>query len=228
MASRKEEKERRRQERLAWERQQQDQARRKRLYSFGAGGVLVIAAVAAIIIAVAAGGGGGGGGETGGDELSIEAADPPVQEITDLNAAARAAKCTLSNPEIEGRTHTTKPVKYKTNPPSSGNHDPVPAEDGAYAKAPSVGHTIHSLEHGRVEIEYKPSISKQRLAELKGLFDADPYHMLLLPNTTRMPYDVAAVAWGHVAACKRVTNRSFDVIRAFTQRYRDKGPEFVP
>jgi hypothetical protein len=42
-----------------------------------------------------------------------------------------------------------------------------------------------------------------------------------------MPYEVAAVAWGHVAACKRVNDASFDVIRAFTERYRDKGPEFV-
>jgi hypothetical protein len=228
MASRKEEKERRRQERLAWERQQQEQARRRRFYSIGAGGVLVVAAAAAIIIAVAAGGGGSDGSDTGGAQLSIEAADPPAQELTDLNAAARAANCTLSNPEIEGSTHTTKRVKYKTNPPSSGNHDPVPAEDGAYAKSPSIGHVVHSLEHGRIEIQYKPSISKKRLAQLKGLFDADPYHMLLLPNVTRMPYEVATVAWGHIAACKRVTDESFDVIRAFTQRYRDKAPEFVP
>ena len=35
------------------------------------------------------------------------------------------------------------------------------------------------------------------------------------------------VAWGHVAGCKRVTDATFDVLRAFTQRYRDKGPEFV-
>jgi hypothetical protein len=228
MASRKEEKERRRQERLAWERQQHEQARRRRIYSIGAGGVLVVAAVAAIIIAVAAGGGGSGTEDVGGDKLTVKAADPPAEKLTDLNAAARAAKCTLSNPEIEGRTHTTKPVKYKTNPPSSGNHDPVPAEDGAYAKSPTVGHIVHSLEHGRIEVQYKSTISEKRLAELKGLFDADPYHMLLLPNVTRMPYELAAVAWGHIAACKRVTDASFDVVRAFIQRYRDKGPEFVP
>jgi hypothetical protein len=229
MASRKEEKERRRQERLEWERQQQEQARRRRFYSIGAGGVLVVAAAAAIIIAVAAGGGGGGGTNgASGSELDIKAADPPAEKVTDLTAAAKAANCSLANPPIEGRTHTTKPVKYHTNPPSSGNHNPVPADDGAYAKSPSVGHVVHSLEHGRIEIQYKPAISRKRLAELKGLFDKDPYHMLLLPNITRMPYEVAAVAWGHIAGCKRLTNASFDVIRDFTQRYRDKGPEFIP
>jgi hypothetical protein len=229
MASRKEEKERRRQERLAWERQQEENTRRRRLYSIGAGGVLVVAAAAAIIIAVAAGGGGGGSGTNGvgGNKLTIKAADPPVQKIADLTAAAQAASCTLTNPAIEGRTHTTKPVKYKTNPPSSGNHNPIPAEDGAYAKSPTIGHVVHSLEHGRIEIQYKSTISKNRLAELKGLFDADPYHMLLLPNVTGMPYQLAVVAWGHIAACKRLTNGTFDVIRAFTQRYRDKAPEFI-
>jgi hypothetical protein len=228
MASRKEEKERRRQERLARERQQQEHARRRRLYSIGAGGVLVAAAAAAIVIAVAAGGGGGDTKGASGQKLTVKAVDPPAEKITDLTAAAKAANCSLSNPPIEGRTHTTKPVKYHTNPPSSGNHNPVPADDGAYAKSPSVGHIVHSLEHGRIEVQYKPTLTGKRLGELKGLFDKDPYHMLLLPNITRMPYEVAAVAWGHIAGCKRLTNATFDVIRAFTQRYRDKGPEFIP
>jgi len=227
MASRKEEKERRRQERLAWERQQQEQTRRRRFYSIGAGGVLVLAAAAAIIIAVAAGGGGGDSEKAGGRELNVQAVDPPAQKLTDLNAAARAAGCSLANPPIEGQTHTTKAVKYKTNPPTSGDHNPVPADDGAYARAPGIGNLVHALEHGRVEVQYKPSIGERRLAQLKGLFDADPYHMILVPNTTRMRYAVAVVAWGHLAGCKRVTDASFDVIRAFTERYRDKGPEFV-
>jgi Protein of unknown function (DUF3105) len=227
MASRKEEKERRRQERLAWEHEQEQQARRRRLYSIGAGGVLVVAAAAAIIIAVAAGGGGGDGNGGGGQELDIAAADPPAQELTDLAAAAKAASCKLSNPVIEGSNHTTKPVKYKTNPPSSGDHDPVPADDGAYGKSPGIAHLVHSLEHGRIEVQFDPSLSKNRLAQLKGLFDQDPYHMILVPNTTDMPFAVAAVAWGHIAGCKRVTDATFDVLRAFTQRYRDKGPEFV-
>jgi Protein of unknown function (DUF3105) len=228
MASRKEEKERRRQERLTWERQQQEQARRRRMYGIGAGGVLVVAAVAAVIIAVAAGGGGNATNGVGAQKLDVKDADPPAQKVTDLTAAAKAANCSLSNPPIEGRTHTTKPVKYHTNPPSSGNHNPIPADDGAYARSPSIGHVVHSLEHGRIEIQYKKTISEKRLAELKGLFDQDPYHMLLLPNITHMPYELAAVAWGHIAGCKRLTNATFDVVRAFTQRYRDKGPEFIP
>jgi hypothetical protein len=43
-----------------------------------------------------------------------------------------------------------------------------------------------------------------------------------------MPYDVAVTAWGHLAGCKKVTDETFDVIRAFRERYRDQGPEQVP
>jgi hypothetical protein len=233
MTSRREEKDRKRQERLEWEREQQEQAKRRRLYSIVAGGILVVAAAAAIIIAVAAGGGGGSSASAdslGGTKLKIAAIKPPGQKTTDLFQAASKAGCTLSNPPIEGRTHLdpNAPVpKYKTNPPSSGNHDPVPAVDGAYSNAPGIKHVVHALEHGRVEVQWR-GISKKQIAELKGLYDEDPYHTLLFPNETKMPGQVAAVAWGHIALCKRMTPEVFDVIRAFTTRYRDKGPEFVP
>ncbi|KHD86660.1 hypothetical protein NG54_02250 [Heyndrickxia ginsengihumi] len=34
----------------------------------------------------------------------------------------------------EGREHTTKPVKYKTFPPTLGPHNPYPAQYGFYNK----------------------------------------------------------------------------------------------
>jgi uncharacterized protein DUF3105 len=229
MASRKEEKERRRQERLAAEREAAEQAKRRRTYGIFAGGVLVVATLVVITVVVAAGGGGGDGGSKGGNEAGLPAAiEPPPEKIRDLNEAAKAAKCKLANPPIAGREHTTKPVKYATNPPTSGNHNPIPTPDGAYGKAPGITHLVHSLEHGRVEYEFLPSTPKRRIAQLRGLFDADPYHTILTPNPTKMPYQAAVVAWGHLAGCKRVNDQTFDVFRAFKARYVDKGPEFVP
>jgi hypothetical protein len=119
-------------------------------------------------------------------------------------------------------------VKYHTNPPSSGNHYPVPTPDGAYGKAPPATHLVHALEHGRIEIQWAPSTPKRRIAQIKGLFDEDTYHMIITPNPTKMPFKVAAVAWGHIAGCKRFTDETFDVFRAFKERYTDKGPEFIP
>jgi hypothetical protein len=232
MASRKEEKERRRQERLAQERAAAEQARRRRTYGIFAGGVLVVATLVVVVVLVAVGGGSdrddGSGGQ--GSEAGLpEAVDPPPQRVRDLVQAAKAAGCKLSNPPIEGRTHVggDVQVKYKTNPPTSGNHDPLPARDGAYGKAPAIKHLVHTLEHGRIEYQFQPSIPERRIAQLKGLFDEDPYHVVLTPNPTKMTYRVAAVAWGHLAGCKRITDETFDVLRSFKERYRDKGPEFV-
>jgi uncharacterized protein DUF3105 len=155
MASRKEEKERRRQERIARERAEQQASRRRRVYSVVAGSILSVAAVAAILIAVAASGGGGdSSGEFGHSKSARDTLPPPAQKTTDLVEAAKQADCVLRNPPIEGRTHTTKAVKYGTNPPTSGNHYPIPEQDGVYTSQPPITHLVHTLEHGRIEIQY--------------------------------------------------------------------------
>jgi hypothetical protein len=224
MASRKDEKERRRQERLAAERARHEEQLRRRRYATITGTILGVAVIAAVVAVIASGG--GDGNKTGGASLDIAAQAPPQQQISDLTQAAKAAGCKLENPTIEGRTHTTKHVKYGTNPPTSGNHNPVPAVDGAYSEDPGVFHLVHSLEHGRVIIWYKPDLPRKRLAQVKGLYEDDTYHLIVTPKKS-MPYELAVTAWGHLAGCKKVANSTFDLVRAFRDRYRDKGPEFV-
>jgi hypothetical protein len=234
MTSRREEKDRRRAERLAAERESAEQARRRRLYSIVVGGILGAAAIAAV--AAVALTGGGSGTENPSDlaapkESFSGAATPPTQVETDLFKAAKDAGCVLRNPPIEGRTHITsdQKVKYGTNPPTSGNHDPIPAADGAYSQAPTeltMRHFVHTLEHGRIEIQYDPSLPKHQIDQLGGVFNDDPYHMVLFPNRS-MPFKVAATAWGHLLGCKQVNDKIFDAIRAFRDRYRDQGPEQV-
>jgi hypothetical protein len=195
------------------------------MYSIVAGGVLAVAAIVAVVVAIAAGG--GGSGSSGGFGFSKKAKDastPPAQKINDLAQAAKAAGCKLDNPPIEGRTHVTGKVKYHTNPPTSGNHYPIPQPDGVYTQTPPLTHLVHTLEHGRVELEYSPSISRKRLSQLGGYFNEEPAYMVLFPNGS-MPYQFAAVAWGHLAGCKRITDETFDVIRAFKRRYLGAAPE---
>jgi hypothetical protein len=233
MTSRREEKDRRRAERLAAESAAAEQAKRRRLYSIVVGGALALAAVGAIIAVAATGG--GDGSNTPSDlpaatDTYEGAATPPAQAETDLFKVAREAGCVLRNPVIEGRTHEPdrdKEVKYKTNPPTSGTHDPIPAEDGVYDRVPDaleMKHFVHTLEHGRIEIQYDPSLDKRRIDQLGGLFNDDPYHMVMFPNR-RMPYKIAVTAWGHLLGCKEVDDKVFDAIRAFRDRYRDQGPE---
>jgi hypothetical protein len=226
MASRREEKEQRRLERLARERAQLEDSRKRRLYSFVAGGVLAAGAIVAVVVAVAAGGGGSASnnGEFGFSTKAKTSETPPSPKITDLAKAASVAGAVLDNPPIEGRTHVTGKVKYRTNPPTSGNHYPIPQPDGVYTQMPPFTHLVHTLEHGRVEIQYNPSIGAKRIAQLGGLYNEDPQYTLLFPDT-KMPYEVAVTAWGHLAGCKKVTDATFDVIRDFKRRYMGTAPE---
>jgi hypothetical protein len=228
MASRKEQKERLRAERLEREQQAQAAARRKRLVGYGVGGVLAVAAVVAIVVVLVSGGG------DGSSEAAADGEFPegsvPAEEITDLEEAARAADCKLEQTESEGNEHVDEGtrVEYEANPPTSGDHLVVPAEDGAYTEAPPTGALVHSLEHGRILIQYDPAITESVKGDLKALYDEDPYHMILAPNETDMPFEVAATTWTRSLGCPEMNPQVFDAIRAFRNEFRDEGPEFVP
>lgn len=236
MSHRKDRKEELRQEREERERQAAEAAQRKKLAGYGAAGVLGIAAIAAIVVVLAGGGGDDGGAKTpenpAADAPTVSyAEDPPaIPEARefDLEAAAEAAGCRLVDPPNEGATHVGEDVTYKANPPTSGNHDEIPTEDGAYTQAPRTENAVHSLEHGRINIQFQPDLPQERIDQLKALFDEDSYHMLIYPNGTQMPFQVAATAWDHALVCQRFSDGAFDAIRAFKDQYRDQGPEFVP
>jgi hypothetical protein len=234
VASRQEEKQRRREERLERERaEQRTAARRKRLQLVG-GGVLGVAVLAAVIVAVVVAAGDSGGS----DEQSSapqSAARLPAQQTSDIQEAAKAAGCTLTNPAYEGAGHEDKAFTakdYKTNPPTSGPHSPTWYQDGVYAAGdtPELGKLVHPLEHGRIEVQYKPGTPQQTVAQLEALLaeQSDGYHMLLFENTTGMKSQVAATAWTHSLTCPTMNDKVFDAIRTFRARYIDKGPENVP
>lgn len=228
MSSRREQKEALRAERQAREQQAAAAERRKRLVGYGAGGVLSLAALVAIVVVLASGGDGGGAGEPSAEAGDFPAGSVPPVEVTDFEEAADAAGCKLEENPEEGSTHVTEPVEYKANPPTSGDHDQIPAEDGAYTDAPPKENLVHSLEHGRILIQYSPDVPDSVKGDLKALFDEAPYHMIIAPNETDMPYQVAATAWNQVLGCEEMNPQVFDAIRAFREEFLDKGPEFVP
>jgi hypothetical protein len=229
VSSRKEQKRRLREERLAREAEAAAAERRRRMVGYAVGGALVAAAVIAIAVVVLAGGGDGGGG--GGAEANTGSwpeGSVPEQKEQDLDRAAERAGCAVRDHSEEGGDHVEGPVGYRTNPPTSGNHSPMPAEDGAYLEAPETETLLHSLEHGRVTIQFAPGQTAEVRGNLKALFDEDTAHMILTPNGTDMPFAVAATAWTHSLTCPSYSNKVPDAIRAFKTRYRDRGPEFVP
>ena len=247
MASRKEEKEKRRAERLEAERQEAAAARRRMLLGYGAAGVLAAAVLAGIVVVVASGGGSSSDGDfpdaahivsvagskTNGTEPDgREGTPPPPVQQADLEKAAQAAGCTLQlNLPDEGNTHISPNAPtphYGTRPPTSGDHSPIPQSDGAYSETPPPINFVHSLEHGRVEIQYSPDLPEQDQLALKGVFDESPGGMLLFPNKG-MPYEVATTAWTQLMGCKRYEGaKTLDAVRDFRDRFRGRGPEFFP
>src|SRR3954447_4620637 len=217
MASRQEEKERRRREREEAERASQRAASRKRTLQNGGGAVLALAVIAAIAVVALAG---------GGDNKA---------DTSNLAADAKAAGCTFQSFKSEGRNHTTGKVKYKTNPPTSGNHNPTPAQDGLYAPGnePAPENWVHSLEHGRILFQYKPGTPAADVAKLRSLaeekFNGTPaYHVLMFQNNTNMPTQFALVAWTKSLTCDKLTPQSENVMRDFRKTFTDKGPELIP
>lgn len=152
----------------------------------------------------------------------------PAQKTTDLRAAAAAAGCTVREHRSEGDEHTGDPVAYRSNPPHSGDHAPVAAADGFYEDAPTTESQVHALEHGRVLIQFAPTASREVRGGLQTLFDEDRYHLLVLPNTTGMPYEVAATAWTRTITCPSSKPAVYDALRAFRKIWQDKAPEQVP
>jgi hypothetical protein len=237
VSSRQEEKERRRREREERESQERASKARARRLQFVFGGLLSVLVVAGIVVAVVvlAGRGSGGGGNGTPKTAAKGGVAIPALQQSDLKKAAAAANCTVSNPAIEGNTHETKDFKasdYKTNPPTSGNHNPVWYQDGEYnpGDTPKLGMLVHPLEHGRIELQYKVGTPTGTVKQLETLFNQESggYHMLLFQNTTNMPYAVAATAWGHLLGCKTMNDKVFDAVRDFHDAYINKGPEIVP
>ncbi|MEA2281596.1 MAG: hypothetical protein QOK21_2203 [Solirubrobacteraceae bacterium] len=238
MASRQEEKQRRREERLAREQAEAAAAARRRRLQWAGGAVLAVAIIAGVVVLAVSGiGSGSGGGEGKAAKISAAAASVklPQQQTSSVDAAAKAAGCVLQHPPIEGRTHVTRKLTekdYKTNPPTSGNHNPVWYQDGIYnpGDVPNLGMLVHPLEHGRIELQYKPGTPKSTVTQLEALYQeqGQGYHMLLFENTTGMKYQVAATAWGQLLGCPRMNPKVFDAVRTFRERYLDKGPEIVP
>jgi hypothetical protein len=232
MSSRQEEKERRRQERMEREQAEAKRASSRKRLQLAFGAVLALAVIAGIVVVVFVLGGSDTDGKS---KTPTSNAKLPTQQVSDIKEAAKAAGCTLSNPAYEGANHENKqfkPSDYKTNPPTSGNHFPDWYEDGIYAPGdvPNLGKLVHPLEHGRIEIQYKPGTPKATVDKLEALLaeNDDGYHMLLFQNTTGMPYAVAATAWTHSVTCPKMNDKVFDAFRTFRARYIDKGPERVP
>ena len=237
MSHRRDQKEALRREREERERQKRDAERRKKMLGYGLGGALVLAVLVVSVLLVT---GGDSGGDAAAAEVFPEGGSFPEQKVFEVRPAARAAGCELRDEKGSGSAeHTTsldERVKYSTNPPTTGRHYQVPAEDGIYGDAPPDEALVHGLEHGRVIFWVNPRAPKERREQIRALVDDDEYQMFLVPRRS-MPYEVAATAWnadptpngtGRMLLCDEVNDKTFDALAAFRDEHRSQGPEPIP
>jgi hypothetical protein len=227
---REEERERLRQAREERESAQAKSGKRRLVAVYAVAAVIGLVVVAGIVSVVASSGGGSSGkshinqasGSTNGvkpDER--EGPAPPAVAVANLQQAAKKASCTLRlHLKDEGHKHippTAPTPDYKTNPPTSGKHvePPYQQADGAYSEMPKEIFIVHSLEHGRMEIQYSPELAEEGQLALKGLFDTMYGGTLLFPNEN-MDYEVAATTWTNLMGCSEYKGAiTLDAIRDF-------------
>ena len=232
-------KERLRQERIKAEKRERAEQRRNMVLGYGVAGALTLLVIVGIVYVIA---NSGGDGTSEGAHISVDSGEtfglepderdgptPPEQEEFDVAEAAQAAGCTLREDlPNEGETHLAEGApapKYKTNPPTSGDHSPVPLADGAYLDTAEPVNYVHSMEHGRVVIQYDPKLPEEQQLELRGLYDELYSGALMFPNPD-MPFAVAAVAWENFVGCKQYKGpATLDAIRAFGEEHWGEGPE---
>lgn len=220
----------------------------RRLRGYVVGGLVVLIAVAATTVLLASGDGDGeddvaqsrAGAPRPGDVLPSGGLFAiPDDDVETLRAAADAAGCEVRSYEVASRDHVDPraTVRYSSNPPTSGRHAPVPAQDGAYEESPNVKELVHTLEHSRVIVWFKRDLPRKARASLKAYFDHDSYQLVLVPETTGMEYDVAATAWhrnprprgtGRLLGCPEYSDDVYTALERFKERNRGRGPEAIP
>jgi Protein of unknown function (DUF3105) len=228
---REEERERLRQARQERESSQDKSEKWRLLAVYGAAGIIGLLVLAGVVALIASSGGSSGGGaahinQASGSSNAVEpderegSAPAPVK-VASLKEAAGKAGCNLRlRLEDEGKRHlppTAATPDYGTNPPTSGNHvePPYQQADGAYSEMPSELNIVHSLEHGRMEIQYSPDLPEEEQLALKGLYETMYGGTLLFPNDN-MDYEVAATTWTNLLGCPEYKGAiTLDAIRAF-------------
>ncbi len=236
MADPEDEQEQRPPERVEGKREGESSNRNRLIVGYAIASTLVLA-VAVLVFVLAGGGDDGGSGDAteGSAHINLNAAigstngvapdnragtRPPPVKVVNLAAAAKRAGCELRlKLKDEGDAHIPvgTPPDYGTNPPTSGNHvdPPYQQADGAYAEMPAEIDFVHTLEHGRLEIQYAPDLPEADQLGLKGLYDTMYGATLLFPNE-RMPYEVAAATWTNLLGCPTYRGAAtLDAIRAF-------------
>lgn len=138
---------------------------------------------------------------------------PPGPEVVDFPDQGR-------DHIVPGQPHPP----YNSNPPTSGWHFPSPAPWGFYNDELADELLVHNLEHGGIWISFKDTTDTEVVDALVALARQFRTKVII---THRPGNDsrIAVAAWTKLMKLDRFDRR---VIINFINRYKNKGPEFVP
>lgn len=124
----------------------------------------------------------------------------------------------------EGADHVAAPVTYKTDPPTSGPHYPVPASPGFYTEVQPAEALVHSLEHGNIVMYYDPEDTPAEVVEqLKAYVSQYPGDWDGVIATPReQEEDVVLTAWRQKLA---MPTWDKGLAERFIDAFRGRGPE---
>lgn len=125
----------------------------------------------------------------------------------------------------EGSGHLApgQSIRYQSDPPTSGVHDPRWVDPGVYTTIQGREKLVHSLEHGMIVIYYDRPAAEV-LATLKGwvgLYGA-PFSGIVLAPKPGLGNAVILAAWRKTL---RLDPFEPDPAAAFIDAYRGRGPE---
>lgn len=189
---------------------------------------LLLIAVAAF---VAVGCGKFGTIDTGGDPTTKTDDKKRGTVTTKPFDAAAKKKYGCGEPEEfadAGHQHvqTGEKVKFKDNPPSSGNHwsyEKAPRPYGVYETKIPAEQFVHNLEHGHLVIVYDGLTKKEKKTVLAQRKKA-PYHVLVTPRPSNPKKGVYYLGWRLRIYCK---HPSAQAMQYAIDNFIDQGRELI-
>ncbi|PPS69010.1 MULTISPECIES: DUF3105 domain-containing protein [Streptomyces] len=114
------------------------------------------------------------------------------------------------------RNHVTKVVKYASEPPVGGDHNPVwmNCNGDVYTEPLKNTNAVHSLEHGAVWVTYNADAKKADVDALAAKVKKTPYTLMSPMDDQKDP--IMLSAWGHQ---RTVTSAKDPNVDAFFEKF---------
>jgi hypothetical protein len=108
---------------------------------------------------------------------------------------------------------------YPTNPPTGGDHNPIPLEAANfYDDPPRLGEAVHLLEHGAVIgwTNDLPAADQKAVEEAFNEVFQEGYYQLAVVENPELDVPFALSAWGAMQKCGKVDT---SIIRPFVEEW---------